>query len=171
VLQARGEIVQALANCFLQPLITYGFHNDELEPSNFEACSLRKNKERMIRLFNHVTLVGRMTRDPDLRFTPEGTAVSNFTLAMNRPFKNGNGEYEPDFIQCIIWRKGAENTASYCKKGSLVGVTGRIQSRSYDTDDGQRVYVTEVIVDRIRFLDRKSSANTDLSDLDTVLSE
>lgn len=105
-------------------------------------------------MLNQVTLVGRMTKDPELRYTPEGTAVANFTLAMNRPFKSENGAYEPDYVQCIVWRKPAENTASYCKKGSLVGVTGRIQSRNYESE-GKKIYVTEVVVEKIRFLERK----------------
>ena len=112
------------------------------------------------RLFNHVILVGRMTKSPELRYTAEGVAVCNFTLAMNRPFRQSHGEYEADFIQCNIWRKPAENTATYCQKGSLVAVTGRIQSRHYENQEGIRIYVTEVVVDRIRFLDKKIQSSS-----------
>jgi single-strand DNA-binding protein len=108
-------------------------------------------------LFNQVLLVGRMTKDPELRFTPEGTAVSKFTLALNRPYKTANGGHEADFISCHSWRKVAENTAAYCQKGSLVAVSGRIQTRNYENQDGNRVYVTEVVAERIRFLDRRNT--------------
>lgn len=106
-------------------------------------------------MFNQVILIGRMTKDPELRYTGDGVAVAQFTLAMNRSFRNSKGEYEADFINCIVWRKVAENTASYCNKGSLVGVNGRIQSRHYDNQEGERVYVTEVVADQVRFLGAK----------------
>lgn len=110
-------------------------------------------------MINQVTLVGRMTRDPELRYTPEGTAVANFTLAVNRNFKNTDGEYETDFIQCNVWRKAAENTANYCRKGSLIGITGRMQSRQFENREGQKVYVTEVVVERVQFLEPKKEAS------------
>lgn len=105
-------------------------------------------------MVNQVTLVGRLTRDPSLRYTPEGTAVCHFVLAVNRPYKNNKGEHDADFVQCVFWRKLAESTATYCKKGRLVAVVGRIQSRSYENGEGRKVYVTEVIGERIRFLDK-----------------
>jgi single-strand DNA-binding protein len=111
-------------------------------------------------MINQVTLVGRLTRDPDLRITPEGTSVTNVTLAVNRPFRNQQGEYGADFVQCTLWKKTAENTAQYCRKGSLVGVTGRIQTRYYDNLEGKRVYVTEVVAEIVKFLDNKRSADT-----------
>src|SRR5699024_10439263 len=115
----------------------------------------------MLTMLNRVVLVGRLTRDPDLRYTPSGIAVSNFTIAANRPFKNQDGEQEADFIQCVAWRKQAENIANYMKKGSLVGIDGRIQTRSYKDQDEKMVYVTEVLAESIQFLEsRNSSGNT-----------
>ena|SRR5690625_904095 len=106
---------------------------------------------------NRTVLVGRLVRDVDLRYTPSGTAVANFTIACNRPFKSKDGDQEADFINCVIWRKPAENAAQYTKKGSLVGVDGRLQSRTYDDKDGKKVYVTEVVADSVQFLEPKSS--------------
>lgn len=108
-------------------------------------------------MFNQVMLIGRMTKDPELRYTADGVAVSNFTLALNRNFKNANGEYDADFVNCHVWRKQAESTANYCLKGSLVGVTGRLQSRNYENAEGKRTYVTEVLVDDIRFIHLKNN--------------
>jgi single-strand DNA-binding protein len=104
---------------------------------------------------NRAVLVGRLTKDPELRFTPNGIAVTTFTLAVNRPFKNANGEQEADFINIVVWKKAAENVANYTSKGSLVAIDGRIQTRSYENKDGQRVYVTEVVADSVQFLDTK----------------
>jgi single-strand DNA-binding protein len=106
-------------------------------------------------MMNRVVLVGRLTKDPDLRFTPNGVAVATFTLAVNRPFSNQQGEKESDFINCVVWKKPAENVANYLKKGSLAGVDGRIQTRNYDGQDGKRVYVTEVVADSVQFLEPK----------------
>ena len=108
-------------------------------------------------MINRVVLVVRLTRDPDLRYTSNGTAVASFTLAVNRQFTNSQGEREADFINCVIWRKSAENFSNFTKKGSLVGVDGRLQSRSYDNQQGQKVYVTEVVVDNFSLLESKSS--------------
>lgn len=104
---------------------------------------------------NRAVLVGRLTKDPELRFTPNGIAVTTFTLAVNRPFKNANGEQEADFINIVVWKKAAENVANYTSKGSLVAIDGRIQTRSYENKDGQRVYVTEVVADSVQFLETK----------------
>ena len=106
-------------------------------------------------MINRVVLVGRLTRDPDLRYTPNGNAVVNFTLAVNRTFKNSQGEQEADFINCQAWRTTAENVAQYLRKGSLAGIDGRIQTRSYENDEGRRVYVTEVVADSVQFLEPK----------------
>ncbi|MBR8699060.1 single-stranded DNA-binding protein [Enterococcus casseliflavus] len=114
-------------------------------------------------MINNVVLVGRLTKDPDLKYTGNGTAVATFTLAVNRNFTNQSGEREADFISCVIWRKPAETLANYAKKGVLIGVTGRIQTRSYDNQQGQKVYVTEVIADNFQLLESKkadSSQNT-----------
>lgn len=104
---------------------------------------------------NRVVLVGRLTKDPDLRYTTSGIAVATFTLAVDRGFKNANGEKETDFINCVVWRKPAENVANYLKKGSLAGVDGRIQTRNYEGQDGKRVYVTEALAESIHFLEPK----------------
>lgn len=106
-------------------------------------------------MINQVIIVGRLTRDPEMKTTPEGTPVAHVTLAVSRHFRNHNGEIEADFIQCTLWRKMAENTAQYCRKGSVLGITGRIQTRNYDNQEGKRVYVTEVIADTVRFLSSK----------------
>lgn len=106
---------------------------------------------------NRVVLVGRLARDPELRYTPAGQAVASFTVAVNRPFKNQQGEQEADFINCVAWRKTAENLANYMKKGNLIGIEGRIQTRSYEGKDGKTVYVTEVVAENIQFLESKKS--------------
>ncbi|HEM3454684.1 single-stranded DNA-binding protein [Streptococcus suis] len=106
-------------------------------------------------MINNVVLVGRMTRDAELRYTPSNQAVATFTLAVNRNFKNQDGEREADFINCVIWRQQAENLANWVKKGALVGVTGRIQTRSYDNQQGQRVYVTEVVAESFQLLESR----------------
>lgn len=104
-------------------------------------------------MINNVVLVGRLTRDPELRYTPQNQAVATFGLAVNRQFKNANGEREADFINCVIWRQQAENLANFAKKGSLIGITGRIQTRNYENQQGQKVYVTEVVADTFQMLE------------------
>ena len=111
---------------------------------------------------NQVALVGRMTKDPILRRLSEGRLQTSFILAVNRKFKNQQGEVDADFILCTAWGKVAENTAKHCGKGSLVGVGGRIQSRTYEREDKSRVFVTEVIGEEIRFLSTKRRANDNL---------
>ena len=106
-------------------------------------------------MINNVVLVGRMTREAELRYTPSNIAVATFTLAVNRDYKSENGEREADFINVVLWRQAAENLANWTKKGSLVGVTGRIQTRNYDNQQGQRVYVTEVVAERFQLLESK----------------
>lgn len=109
---------------------------------------------------NRSVIVGRLTKDVDLRYTQNGKAVGNFTLAVNRPFKNKQtNDFDADFINCVAWGKQAENLAQYMKKGSQVGVDGRIQTRTYDDKDGKTVYVTEVVADNIQFLESKKSNN------------
>jgi single-strand DNA-binding protein len=109
-------------------------------------------------MMNRVVLVGRLTKDPELRYTPNGVAVATFTLAVNRGFTNQQGEREADFLNCVVWRKPAENVANFLKKGSLAGVDGRVQSRSYDGQDGKRVYVTEILAESVQFLEPKNSS-------------
>lgn len=106
-------------------------------------------------MINRVVLVGRPTRDIELKNLKSGTSLCSFTLAVERRFKNKNGEREADFISCIAWRKTAEAICNYTHKGSLIGVDGRIQTRNYDNKDGQRVYVTEVVADSFSFLESK----------------
>ena len=105
-------------------------------------------------MINRVVLVGRLTKDPN--FMENNVAVANFTLAVNRSFKSKNGEQETDFINVVTFRKQAENVNNYLSKGSLVGVDGRFQSRSYENKEGQRVFVTEVVADSVQFMEPKS---------------
>ena len=109
-------------------------------------------------MINRAILVGRLTRDPELRYTQGGAAVANFTVAVNRTFTNAQGKREADFINCIIWRKAAENFANFTHKGSLVGIDGRIQTRNYENQQGQRVYVTEVVVENFSLLESRNDA-------------
>ena len=106
-------------------------------------------------MINNVVLVGRMTRDAELRYTPSNQAVATFTLAVNRNFKSQNGEREADFINCVIWWQQAENLANWAKKGALIGITGRIQTRNFENQQGQRVYVTEVVADSFQLLESR----------------
>jgi len=109
-------------------------------------------------MINRVVLVGRLTKDPELKYTPNGVAVARFTLAVNRTFSNQQGEREADFINCVVWRKQAENTANFLRKGSLAGVEGRIQTSSFDGQDGKRVFMTEVVCDSVQFLEPKNAS-------------
>lgn len=111
-------------------------------------------------MINRVVLVGRLTKDPELRYTTNGVAVTRFTVAVNRPFANQNGEREADFINCVAWRKQAENLANYMRKGSLVGIDGRIQTGSYEDQDGKKVFYTEVVAESIQFLESKNTPNS-----------
>lgn len=108
-------------------------------------------------MINRVVLVGRLTKDPEHRQTQSGVSTATFTLAVNRTFKNKNGEREADFINVVVFRQQAENVSKYLSKGSLAGVDGRIQSRSYENKEGQRVFVTEVVADSVQFMDSKGS--------------
>jgi len=107
-------------------------------------------------MINNVVLVGRLTKAVELRYTGNGVAYANFTVAVDRTFKSENGEREADFINCVMWRKAAENFANFTRKGSLVGIEGRIQTRNYENQQGQKVYVTEVVVDNFSFLESKN---------------
>ncbi|AYE39433.1 single-stranded DNA-binding protein [Companilactobacillus zhachilii] len=109
-------------------------------------------------MINRVVLVGRLTRDPELRYTSNGAAVASFTVAVNRQFTNSQGEREADFIGCTIWRKAAENFVNFTKKGSLVGIDGRIQTSSYDNQQGQRVFRTDVIVENFSLLESRAES-------------
>ncbi|SMB95481.1 single-strand binding protein [Desulfonispora thiosulfatigenes DSM 11270] len=106
---------------------------------------------------NKVVLIGRLTKDPELRFTPNGKGVANFTLAVNRPFANQDGKKEADFIPIQVWGKPAENCATYLGKGSQVAIDGRLQVRTYETDEGQKRWVTEVVANSVEFLDNRKN--------------
>lgn len=111
-------------------------------------------------MINIVALTGRLTRDPELRYTNSGIAVVQFILAVDRTFTKANGEKEADFIQIVAWRKTAELVANNTKKGSLIGVSGRVQTRNYQDNDGKTVYITEVVMDNLTFLEPKNSQQT-----------
>lgn len=109
---------------------------------------------------NKVILIGRLTRDPEMRTTPSGVATTSFSIAVQRNYANAQGDREADFINCVAWRKQAENIAKYCTKGSQVAVDGRIQTRNYDAQDGTKRYVTEVVVENVEFVGGKSENST-----------
>lgn len=109
---------------------------------------------------NKAILIGRLTRDPELRTTPTGRNVCQFSIAVNRTYTNTSGERDADFINCVVWDKQAENLAKYQKKGNQIAVDGRIQTRNYDDNNGRKVYVTEILVNNISFLDAKGAVNT-----------
>lgn len=115
-------------------------------------------------MMNSVQLIGRLTKDIDLRYTQSGTAVGSFNLAVERNFKNADGERETDFIRCQIWRKAAENLEKFTSKGSLIGIEGSVQTRNYENNQGQRVYVTEINVENFTLLEsKKDSQNNNAS--------
>ncbi|NLI92898.1 MAG: single-stranded DNA-binding protein [Peptococcaceae bacterium] len=114
-------------------------------------------------MLNRVVLIGRLTKDPELRYTPNGVAVASFTLAVDRTYKNAQGERETDFIPCVVFRQLAELCANYLAKGRLAAVDGRIQVRSFEGQDGQRRWVTEVLGENVRFLSPKDNNNTSSS--------
>jgi len=110
-------------------------------------------------MINNIVLIGRLTKDPDLKYTANGTAVATFSLAVNRNFTNASGEREADFINCVIWRKPAETLANYARKGHLISLQGRLQTRNYENQQGQRVYVTEVVVEHFDLLEKRDANN------------
>lgn len=111
-------------------------------------------------MLNNVTLVGRLTKDPELKYTPNGVAVCAFAIAVNRNFANQKGEKEADFINCVVWKKPAENMANYLSKGSQIGLTGRIQTRNYEGQDGKKIYITEVVAENISYLEPKGDGSS-----------
>ncbi|WP_413627709.1 single-stranded DNA-binding protein [Fructilactobacillus vespulae] len=110
-------------------------------------------------MINTTVLTGRLTRDVELRYTQKGDTNGTFTLAVDRRFKNANGDREADFVNCVIWRKSAENLANFVGKGSLIGVEGRLQTRNYENKQGQRVFVTEVVVENFTLLDTRADSS------------
>lgn len=119
-------------------------------------------------MLNRIVLIGRLTKDPELRYTPNGKAVASFTLAVDRPFKNQQGERETDFINIVVWGVQAENCANYLAKGKLAAADGRLQIRSFDGQDGQRRWVTEVVADTVRFLSPKSEGGSSFGGSDDM---
>lgn len=116
-------------------------------------------------MLNRIVLIGRLTADPSLKFTPNGKAVANFSLAVDRQFRNQQGEKEADFINIVVWGTQAENSANFLSKGKLAAVDGRLQIRSYDGQDGQKRWITEVVADNVRFLSPKEGNQTRDNDL------
>ena len=108
-------------------------------------------------MINNVTLIGRLTRDAELRYTPSNIATAQFNIACNRNFKNANDEYDADFINCVMWREQAERFCNWTRKGMLVGIVGRIQTRSYENQQGRRVYVTEVVAENFQILEKRDN--------------
>ncbi|HEX9245942.1 MAG TPA: single-stranded DNA-binding protein [bacterium] len=119
-------------------------------------------------MYNRIILIGRLTRDPELRYVPSGAPVANFTLAVDRPFRDQQGNRETDFIDIVAWRKLAEQVSQYMTKGRMVAVEGRLQLRSYETQDGQKRKVAEVVADGIRFLDRGRQATAETATAETA---
>lgn len=117
---------------------------------------------------NKCIILGRLTKDPEVRQTQGGTAVATFTVAVDRRFKNAQGEREADFIQCVAWRQQAELLGKYFSKGHRIGIVGSIQTRNYEGNDGKRVYVTEVVVDEIDFIETRADRQEHTQD-DTSL--
>ncbi|MFA5408357.1 MAG: single-stranded DNA-binding protein [Bacilli bacterium] len=115
---------------------------------------------------NKAFLVGHLTKDPDLKYLSNNTAVTTFTVAVNRTFASQSGEREADFINVVVWRKQAENAKKYLTKGSLVGIDGRIQTRTYDNQEGKKVYITEVVADNVQFLGPKGQRENSVSPQD-----
>lgn len=108
-------------------------------------------------MINNVTLIGRLTRDAELRYTPSNIATAQFNIACNRNFKNANDEYDADFINCVMWREQAERFCNWTRKGMLVGIVGRIQTRNYENQQGQRVYVTEVVAENFQIIEKRDN--------------
>ena len=117
---------------------------------------------------NKAILVGRLTKDPELKTTASGVSVASFTIAVNRRFKNQDGGSDADFINCVAWRQQAEFICKYFGKGNMIGTVGSIQTRNYDNKDGQKVYVTEVAVEEVHFVEGKAAAHNNNSDMPTV---
>ena len=119
---------------------------------------------------NKVFLVGRITRDPELKYTASNVAVASFSVAINRNYQNAQGEYDADFINCVAWRRQAENLARFVRKGQQIGIDGRLQTRNYQTPTGETRYITEVVCDNIQFLETRSTNEpTEIAEEDPFL--
>ncbi|MDP2871290.1 MAG: single-stranded DNA-binding protein [Bacillota bacterium] len=115
-------------------------------------------------MLNRIVLIGRLVKDPELRYTPSGVPVAQFGLAVDRSFANAQGQRETDFFDIVVWRKQGELVANYLQKGRLVAIEGRLQTRTYETQEGQRRKVYEIVADRVAFLDRKPSSQDSMGD-------
>ena len=122
-------------------------------------------------MINRVVLVGRLTRNPELKRTNQGDAVTSFTIAVNRNYSAKDGQQQADFITCVAWRKMAENVYKYCNKGNLIGVEGKLQSRSYENNQNQKVFVVEVFCDAVRFLECKTKKDSDTDELENYFNQ
>ncbi len=120
---------------------------------------------------NKVILIGRLTRDPEMRTTASGTSVTRFSIAVQRPFQDQNGERGADFINCVAWRRQAENIGKYCTKGTQVAIEGRIQTGSYDAQDGTKRYTTDIVCDNVTFLGSKNNNGSVVSPVDNTVDE
>ena len=122
-------------------------------------------------MMNRVVLVGRLTRNPELKRTNQGDAVTSFTIAVNRNYSAKDGQQQADFITCVAWRKMAENVYKYCNKGNLIGVEGKLQSRSYENNQNQKVFVVEVFCDAVRFLESKTKKDSATDELENYFNQ
>ena len=116
----------------------------------------KKSERELVYMLNQVVLVGRLTSDLEAKEVEDGKKVTNMTLAIPRSFKNADGEYETDFVECTLWNSIAENTAEYCKKGDIVGVKGRLQTNNYEKEDGSKVFKLDVVAEKVTFLSSKT---------------
>ena len=107
-------------------------------------------------MLNQIVVVGRLTKSPEVKELEDGKKVTNMTLAVPRSYKNADGEYETDFVECTLWNNIAENTAEYCKKGDIVGVKGRLQTNNYEKEDGSKVFKLDVVAEKVTFLSSRS---------------
>ena len=122
-------------------------------------------------MINRVVLVGRLTRNPELKRTNQGDAVTSFTIAVNRNYSAKDGQQQADFITCVAWRKMAENVYKYCNKGNLIGVEGKLQNRSYENNQNQKVFVVEVFCDAVRFLESKTKKDSATDELENYFNQ
>jgi single-strand DNA-binding protein len=129
---------------------------ERLQPE--DCCPSGLQRKEWLFMLNRIVLIGRLTKDPELRYMPSGVATAQFTLAVDRSFKNRDGQRETDFINIVVFRQQAEHCATYLSKGKLAAVDGRLQIRSYDDNSGQRRWITEVVADNVRFLSPREGA-------------
>lgn len=155
---ARNPFKSAISHIAKEIAVLVCFHYRQ---DSRQATSQQLNRPvwQGVKSMNQVGIVGRLTKDPSMRVLGEGRVHTTFVVAISRNFRNQRGEIESDYVLCSTWGRTAQNVAKYCMKGSQVAITGRIQSRHYDKEDGSRVYVTEVIGDQVRFLDKRKPSD------------